>query len=237
MFRAFKKKQYIEEQELKEKADTSYGLKQYSKYIYDPNPMSHDIRQESLINQFTTLGYTYITKLSKIYADIIDILSTQDENFNSFCFNAETEMGINTEGVVKKLDSYPAVFYFNKDDIKILHSAILFNVREQDTVYIDSFCVNQLKRLKGGRDVLEEFITIVKENGFKKIQLDAISTAVSFYERLDFTIEDPSNLGDTVAMVKILQLGGKKRKTKKRNKKFKKTLRKKNKTIKKRKYH
>jgi hypothetical protein len=94
-----------------------------------------------------------------------------------------------------------------------------------------------LKRLKGGRDVLEEFITIVKENGFKKIQLDAISTAVSFYERLDFTIEDPSNLGDTVAMVKILQLGGKKRKTKKRNKKLKKTLRKKNKTIKKRKYH
>jgi hypothetical protein len=237
MFRAFKQKQQIEEQELKEKAATSYGLKQYNKYIYDPNPMSHDIRQESLINQFSTLGYTYITKLSKIYSDIINILSTQDEDFNSFCFNAETEMGINTEGVVKKLDFYPAVFYFSKDDTKILHSAILFNVREHDTIYIDSFCVNQLKKLRGGSVVLEEFITIVKENGFKKIQLDAISTAVSFYERLGFTIDDPSDIRDTILMTKNLQQGGKKRKTKKRNKKFKKTLRKKNKTIQKRKYY
>lgn len=229
MFRAFNKKKTIEEEELKERDNTlSYGLKQYNKYIYDPNPMGHDTRQEGLINQFTTHGYSYITKLSKIYRDIINVLSTQDEDFNSFCFNAETTTGINTEGVIRNLNTCPAVFYFIKNE-NILHSTILFNVKEHDCVYIDSFCVNQIKRLKGGKDILEEFINIVRENGFKKIQLDAIITAVSFYEKLGFIVDNPSDTRDTIPMTKIIQQGGKKHKTKKKNKKIKKTFRKKSK--------
>ena len=233
MFRAFKQKAFIEAQELKEQQSTSsYGLKQYNKYIYDPNPMKHDEREENLINKFTTHGYSYISKLSKIYRDIIEVLSTQDEEFNSFCFNAETTTGINTEGVIKNLDSYPAVFYFIKNE-NILHSTILFNVKEDDCVYIDSFCVNQIKRLRGGKEILEEFTNIVKQDSFKKIQLDAISTAVEFYEKLGFTIDNPSDIRDTVPMTKNLQYGGKKRKTKKRNKKMKKTFRKMKKTFRK----
>lgn len=232
MFKAFKQKHLIEAQELKEQQTTYYGLKQYNKYIYDPNPMSHGTRQENLIHKFTTLGYNYITKISDIYKEIINILSTQDENFNSFCFNADTTSGINTEGVIQNLNYYPAVFYFIKNE-NILHSTILFNVKEDDCVYIDSFCVNQIKRLKGGKEILEEFTNIVKQDSFKKIQLDAISTAVEFYEKLGFTIDNPLDIRDTVPMTKNLQYGGKKRKTKKRNKKMKKTFRKMKKTFRK----
>ena len=225
MFRAFKQKGLIEAQELREQQDTySYGLKQYNKYIYDPNPMTHDTRQENLINQFTKYGYSYITKLTDIYKDIIDILSTQDEDFNSFCFNAESAIGINTEGVIRNLNTYPAVFYFIKNE-NILHSTILFNVKEHDCVYIDSFCVNQIKRFKGGKDILEEFMNIVKEDNFKKIKLDAIDTAVEFYKKLGFILDNPLEIRDTMHMTKSLQKGGKKRKTKKRTKKNKKTLR------------
>jgi hypothetical protein len=203
MFRAFKKKQ-IEEQD----TTSSYGLKQYNKYIYDPNPMPDDTAQERLINQFVTRGYTYITKLSQVYQDATRFLSTQDEDFTSFCFNAETYTGINTEGVVKNLDSYPAVFYFIKND-NILHSTLLFNVREHDSVYIDSFCVNQLKKLKGGREVLEEFMNDYKIDKVFHAELDNMLyiDLEKGSEKLFFTVGEGINVvSKSIALHKLTRI-------------------------------
>jgi len=223
MFKALRKP--IQIQEPKE----PFGLKQYDKFIYDPNPMGHILKQEELISAFTENNYTYITEISKIYPKIIDILSEETENFSSFCFNDESATGISTEQVIRNLKHYPAVFFFIKDT-EILHSTILFNVKDKHTVIIDSFCVNQIRKLKGGKEVLEEFINIVKKTGFQNIKLNSIVTAVDFYKRFGFYLDNLSDMTETPAMTKNLQSLGKGKRTIGNRNNYKKY---KNKTIKK----
>jgi hypothetical protein len=206
--------------------EEQFGLKQYDKYIYDPNPMGHNLKQEELISSFTENNYEYITEVSHIYPRIIDILSEETDNFSSFCFNDETAIGISTEQVIRNLKLFPAIFFFIKNT-NILHSTILFNVKNIHTVNIDSFCVNQIRKLKGGKEVLEEFINIVKKTGFQNIQLNSIITAVDFYKKLGFHLDNPSDITETPSMTKNLQMGGKRKKTVKNRNNYK------NKTIKK----
>jgi len=225
MFKALRKTIEIEEPK------QPFGLKQYEKYIYDSNPMGHNEKQEELISAFTENNYAYITEVSNIYPRIIDILSEETDNFSSFCFNDETAIGISTEQVIRNLKLFPAIFYFIKNT-NVLHSTILFNVKDDNTVYIDSFCVNQIRKLRGGKEVLEEFIDIVKKTGFKKIQLNSIITAVDFYTKLGFHLDNPSDMTETQAMTKNLLTGwgGKRKKTIGNRNNYKKY---KNKTIKK----
>ena len=65
---------------------------------------------------------------------------------------------------------------------------------------------------------MEEFINIVKKTGFQNIQLNSIITAVKFYKKIGFKLDNPLHITETPAMTKNLLTGGKKRNTNKNRK-------------------
>jgi len=85
-----------------------------------------------------------------------------------------------------------SVFFIMDKERKVPHTIICFHyLKEENMMYIDAFCVNQIEEGSGGYITLNIIKEACKYVGIKNILLQPISGAVEFYRKQGFVSVSP----------------------------------------------
>ena len=187
--------------------------------------MSDEIDKEYEVIESELESKPYVLRFydaaTSIGQDLLEVLQdTENGTYlsSSFCKSdidggTITIHAVEADGLVLLYDSDS---FFNETDDFTFSAFALLNVRGK-TLYVDILCTSKASRdanKRYGEAMLKGIESYGKANGFERVELDSLDTAVGFYKKMGYT-QTPEGL----LMRKSLTTGGRKtrrRKTKRR---------------------
>jgi hypothetical protein len=131
-------------------------------------------------------------EMSETFQKLLSVYLTRN---TELCEKANVPIGqitgIHTEYIISSMETNITLVVFNCDKF-VLHSiaTISLEKKEDNFLTIDSLCVNQIDKQKGGTILMSKIKQLAKNIGKQSIVLESVEGAVKFYMNEKFTRDD-----------------------------------------------
>lgn len=181
------------------------GFTNYLRYYYIENH-STELNKQFEKTIFSLDGIGTVTKVPvKLLDDIV-----HSDNYLNFCGPGMTSKYLFNSAGIKKVSEYNVLFILSgiENQYFTLHSVITFNVelnkqKKQKYLTIDAFCSYQKQDANdrgvdnpGGRMLMDVLNRACKKMKIKKINLEALSQAKSWYKKKGFDVDSSKSNSD-----------------------------------------
>lgn len=209
--------------------DVKYNLKKLattSNIYFNPNNRSELDDIKRLIMSDDKFRFADASNVNDTFNNLIKYIYTLLDKTDFFC------KGLNLGYIQSSFYKANIIMALSSSGRDLLPNGNIFGFAlikindEEKTIYIDIIC-SHVGLKYAGEILINNIFYLCHMLSFRKIKLNSLSTAVSFYERYGFQkiglCEDEENLCEMEKIIEINSLGGRRRKRLTKNRKSRKT--------------